>query len=158
MKLHATFFLMTIFTLPLLAQDALPAVGGDAAGSGGTASYSVGQVIYTTLTSSTGSATQGVQQAYIIDISTGIEEHGIQLMVSAYPNPTTGLLHLTIDASEDRALSFRLYDIEGKLMTVSQLYEPTTTIPMQEMAAATYMLVVNDNEKTIKTFKIIKTK
>ena len=48
----------------LHAQESPTASGGEATGTGGTASYSVGQVVYTTNTDATGTVTQGVQQAY----------------------------------------------------------------------------------------------
>lgn len=40
----------------LQAQEAIPASGGNATGNGGSASYSVGQVVYTTNTGTNGSA------------------------------------------------------------------------------------------------------
>ena len=46
----------------LYAQETVPATGGDATGSGGSASYSVGQMVYTTNTGS-GTVTQGVNKA-----------------------------------------------------------------------------------------------
>lgn len=50
------------------AQQATTATGGNASGSGGPVAYSVGQVVYTTNTSSNGSVAQGVQQPYEISI------------------------------------------------------------------------------------------
>jgi hypothetical protein len=61
-----TFSLSTIH-----AQEAIPAGGGNASGSGGSASYSVGQVVYTTNTGTNGSAAQGVQQPYEISVVSG---------------------------------------------------------------------------------------
>src|SRR6056297_978638 len=55
------------------AQQAMPASGGDASGSGGFVSYSVGQVVYTTHTGANGSVAQGVQQTYEIAVESGIE-------------------------------------------------------------------------------------
>jgi hypothetical protein len=46
--------------LTIQAQDAIPVSGGEAAGSGDTVSYSVGQLVYTTNIGS-GTVTQGVQ-------------------------------------------------------------------------------------------------
>ena len=46
------------------AQSSPVASGGEASGSGGTASYSVGEVAYTTINSSGGIVIQGIQQAY----------------------------------------------------------------------------------------------
>lgn len=47
----------------LQAQQANVTSGGDAKGSGGSSNYSVGQVVYTTNTGSTGTVAQGIQQS-----------------------------------------------------------------------------------------------
>ena len=63
---------MTSFAFLLLglgglqAQESPTAAGGEATGSGGTASYSIGQVVYTTNTGTNGSVAQGVQQPFVI--------------------------------------------------------------------------------------------
>jgi len=55
----------------LQAQESVNAAGGNASGSGGTVSYTVGQVVYTTKTGTNGSVAEGVQQAYEISDPTG---------------------------------------------------------------------------------------
>ena len=65
---------------------------------------------------------QGVQQPFEISIVTGIEEaKGINLSVSAYPNPTTDYLTLSIDEFEISNLSYQLYDMNGKLYKMKKL-------------------------------------
>jgi hypothetical protein len=98
-------------------QNAIPASGGNASGSGGSASYSVGQVVYTTNVGTTGSVAQGVQQPYEISIVIGLEEaKEINLMVSAYPNPTKEFLNLKVENYNFEKLSYQLFDIQGKLI------------------------------------------
>ena len=46
----------------LQAQESVNATGGDASGSGGSVSYSVGQITYQTHTGINGSVAEGVQQ------------------------------------------------------------------------------------------------
>jgi hypothetical protein len=58
----------------LKAQESINAAGGNTTGSGGSASYSVGQVVYTTNTGTNGSVAQGVQQAYEIPTETTITQ------------------------------------------------------------------------------------
>ncbi len=70
------------------AQQAVPASGGDAVGSGGSSSYTVGQVLYTTNSGANGSVAQGIQQPYEISTLVGLEVTEINLKLSAYPNPT----------------------------------------------------------------------
>jgi len=48
------------------AQSGTVVAGGNASGTGGTASYSVGEVAYTTINSTGGIVIQGIQQAYTV--------------------------------------------------------------------------------------------
>jgi hypothetical protein len=144
----------------LHAQEAMSVTGGNASGSGGSVSYSVGQVFYTANTGSNGSIAQGVQQPYEISVISGIEEFkGITMKCTAYPNPTTDCLTLKVDAATAfsvQPLSFQLYDINGKLLENKIIEADETTINMVNYASAAYFLKVIQNNKEIKTFKIIK--
>lgn len=71
MKLSAIIILAMALT-ELKAQEAIPASGGNATGSGGSVSYSVGQVEYSSNTGSGGSVAAGVQQPYEISVVTGL--------------------------------------------------------------------------------------
>lgn len=141
----------------LQAQTSVNATGTNASGSGGSASYSVGQVVYTTNTGTSGSVAQGVQQPYEISVVTAIEEaKGINLSVSAYPNPTTDYLTLRIDEFEISNLSYQLYDMQGKLLQNEKITGNQTSIVMSNLVPATYFVKVIQNNKEVKTFKIIK--
>lgn len=141
----------------LQAQESVNATGGNASGSGGSASYSVGQVVYTTNTGTNGSVAQGVQQPYEISVVTGLEEaKGINLSVSAYPNPTTDYLTLEIKEFELSDLYVQLYDMNGKLLQSQKITDSQTIIAMGELVPATYFVKVVQNNKEVKTFKIIK--
>ena len=138
------------------AQQATTATGGNASGSGGTVAYSVGQIFYTTNTGTTGSEAQGVQQPYEISIVLGIDNHSINLELSAYPNPTTNNLTLNVGKAELSTLNFQLYDISGKLIESRKIISSTETIGMANLPSTTYFLKVSNNNNEVKTFKIIK--
>ena len=138
------------------AQQATTATGGDASGSGGAVAYSVGQIVYTTNTGTTGSVAQGVQQAYEISIVTGLEDTQISLNMQAYPNPTTDYLTLNVGNFELSTLNFQLYDISGKLIESRKIISSTETIAMGNLSSATYFLKVSNNNNEVKSFKIIK--
>jgi len=141
----------------LQAQNAIPASGGNASGSGGTSSYTVGQVVYTTFTGTNGSAAQGVQQPFEISIITAIEEaKDISLEIVVYPNPATDFIKLKIENYEVKNLRYQLYDINGSLLQDNKIVGNETNIVMSNYMSATYFLKVTDNNKLIKTFKIIK--
>ena len=157
----------------LQAQESVNATGGDASGSGGSASYSVGQVFYTTNTGTNGSVAEGVQQPYEISVVTGIEEaKGINLSVTAYPNPTTDYLTLEVKDFELSALHFQLYDMNGKLLQSEKITGNQTSIVMGNFVPATYFVRVvktshdlsqqevyhvKSNEVGAKQFNVVKT-
>jgi hypothetical protein len=141
----------------LQAQESVNATGGDASGIGGSASYSVGQVVYTNNTGTNGSVEQGVQKAFEISVVTGLEEaKGINLSVSAYPNPTTDYLTLSIGEFDISNLSYQLYDMNGKLLQNKKITGNQTSIIMSNLVPANYFVKVIQGNKEVKTFKIIK--
>ncbi len=146
----------------LQAQTIVNATGGNASGSGGSASYSVGQVVYTTNSGTNGSVAQGVQQPYEIYVVTGLEESkDINLSVSAYPNPTTEFVKLIVESYKVENLSYQLYDMQGKLLDSKQIAGKQTSIVMSSLVPATYFVKVvktshDLSQQEVKIFKIIK--
>ncbi|MBC7607441.1 MAG: T9SS type A sorting domain-containing protein [Burkholderiales bacterium] len=139
------------------SQQSVTASGGNAIGTGGTSSYSVGQITYTSQTSSVGLITLGVQQPYEI-VTLGNDDFAeISLVMAAYPNPTTDLIHLVISDDKWNNLSYQLFDMNGRaLSNLKNIIASETSVSMQELQQGIYFLAVNSNNKTIKTFKIIK--
>jgi hypothetical protein len=149
--------LLLLFKNGIQAQETVTTSGGKATGSGGTVSYTVGQVAYTTNVSTTGTITQGVQQPYEILVVTGIEEAvGISLEIVVYPNPTSDFLKLKIKDYKLENLTYQLYDVNGSLLQNGEIVLKETIIQTGNLAPAAYYLKVSDDQKEVKTFKIIK--
>lgn len=149
--------LLIIGVTGLHAQEAISAAGGDATGSGGSVSYTIGQLGYTSNTGIDGSVAEGVQQPFEISTISGIEEaRGINLNCLAYPNPTTEFLFLKVDNYNKENLWYKVYDITGRLLENKKIVDNETTIDMIDFLPATYFLKVLDNDKVVKTFKIVK--
>ena len=156
-KLKFAVLLIGLGLTGLQAQEAIPASGGNASGSGGIVNYTVGQLVYTTNTGTNGSVAQGVQQPYEISVVSGIEQaKGIKFECSAYPNPTIDFLTLNVENYDNENLSYQLFDISGKLLENKKLISNETTITMTNWVASIYFLKVMDNQIEVKTFKIIK--
>lgn len=152
-----TILLLGLGFTGLQAQESVNASGGNASGSGGSTSYSVGQVVYTTNTGTNGSVVQGVQQPIEISVVTGLEEvKGINLSVKAYPNPTADYLTLEVKDVELSTLTFQLFDMQGKLLQNEKITANPTRILMSNLLPSTYFLKVTQANKELKTFKIIK--
>ena len=152
--LLAITFFSFLATLELSAQEYTVASGGEATGSGGAVSYSVGQVIYTTNTGTNGSVSQGVQQPYVVSTTVGINETSIQLELAVYPNPTTN--NLTLKTDDSKSLSYQLFNIQGAEISSKTLNSKTSNISLEGHPPATYFLKVIKNNEVIKAFKIIK--
>lgn len=155
--IFSSVLLIFIGLTGLHAQNAIPASGGNASGSGGSVSYTVGQIVYTKNTGTNGSSSQGVQQPYEISIITGLEAaKDINLIFSVYPNPTTDFLTLKLMNFDKENLSYWLYSVSGNLIETKKILAVETQISMATLVSGTYFLKVVQGNKEVKTFKIIK--
>lgn len=141
----------------LWAQQGTDASGGEATGSGGSVSYTIGQIDYVTAAGSEGKITQGVQQPYEIFIVTGVGEMGINLAPSVYPNPATAFVILSIECTKEDNLNYQIYDPVGNLLIHKKLACSETFISIADLPNAVYFMRVLNKDKEVKTFKIIKT-
>lgn len=144
----------------IYAQDSFNSSGGVTNGTGGSVSYSVGQIFYTTSQDESGSVYQGVQQPIEIYIVTDIDNASdIHLSLDVYPNPTTDVLCLDVENENFKSLSYQLYDMSGKIIIQNNIKSTSSRIDVQSIEASTYFLRIVNNEtnKEVKTFKIIKT-
>jgi hypothetical protein len=152
-------YLSIVFFLNLsiaFAQESMNATGGNAAGSGGTVSYSVGQMVYTTEVANAGSVAQGVQHAYEI-LTVGVKETLPDISIGVYPNPTADNLTLQVGDIGKQKLSYQLCDLQGKLINSGSLIAPQTQLITSGLAPASYFLhVLNSENKTVQSFQIIK--
>jgi hypothetical protein len=159
----------TKFLLPLIvfvfypfvwsvAQQTAATAGGNIQGTGGSVSYTVGQVASLYQGQSFGSVAQGVQQSYEIFLVTGIAEvKGIALDFQVYPNPVQDFLKLKIQDLTLENLIWKIYDSSGKLLNNDRVSGAETLIPMTNYAAGIYLFsVTNKNNLQYKTFQIIK--
>jgi len=152
-----TVLLILLSCVPkLVAQQASVASGGNATGSGGSSSYSVGQVTYISAMGSNGTVNQGVQQPYEIFTLGNDEFPDIKLEILVYPNPTNAFITLKIENQSLEDLKYQLFDISGKQIQSYQIKASETHIQMENLASAIYLLNVMNNNRLLKTFKIIK--
>ncbi|MCZ8196416.1 MAG: T9SS type A sorting domain-containing protein [Flavobacterium sp.] len=156
-KLNLLLFLLSCFLIPNVhSQNAVVASGGDATGTGGKVSYSVGQIAYTYASGTNGSVNQGVQQPFEISTLGNDNFPNIVLEMSVYPNPTANNVTLKISDFSTENLSYQLFDIAGKQILSEQVANSVTEINMDNLNSAIYFLIINNQNKIIKTFKIIK--
>ena len=137
----------------LWAQRCTDASGGEATGLGGSASYSVGQIDYVTASGSGQNITQGVQQPYEILI---VSDAG-EVCINLAPNPTTAFVVLSIECTQEDNFSYQIYDVLGKFLGQKNLERGETNISVANFADAIYFMRVLNQDKQVRTFKIVKT-
>ena len=138
------------------AQEIVPSTGGNATGTGGTSSFTVGQVFYTSNASSTGSVSQGVQQAFEIQTLSNPGLLTVQLTAVTYPNPTTDYVVLKITDTALENLQYTLFDVNGKTIVSKKITTSITEITMKNYSIGMYLLKLTKKNQPLKTFKIIK--
>jgi hypothetical protein len=144
------------FGTAIQAQNAIPFTGGNATGSGGSVSYTVGQITYSTLSGTNGTVAQGVQQPYEISVVTGMNiAREITLECTVYPNPTRGFMKLIVESFDYENLRFRLYDINGVILQDKKVESRETEISMENLSSSVYFLKILKNNVEVKVFKIV---
>lgn len=153
------FFIMMTFLLwtsSVFGQQAVLSSGTDVSGTGGTASFSVGQVLYTSNKGSVKSESFGVQQTYIDTILTNVNYSDNLIKMKAYPNPTSDRLQLEFLLDETKELSVEISDMSGKILLVQENLFRVNTLNTINYEPGTYILNVFRDEKLINTYRIIK--
>jgi len=156
-SIYFAVFLFWLGLSGLQAQGTISTAGGNFSGSGGSVSYSIGQMVYTSNKGTGGSVSPGVQQAYEISIETAMKKtKGITLQCTVFPNPTTDFVMLKVEDFKIENLSYQLFDMSGKLLESKLVENMETSIAMDQHPSATYFLKVIQKDKVVKSFKIIK--
>lgn len=158
--LYLILFCMIAASDLLHAQEGINASGANITGANGNASYSVGQLVCSTYSGTTGSALEGVQLPFEISFISSLKDvKDISLSWSVYPNPASEFLILKLNDSNlltGSTLIYQLLDVSGKLMLENRITDFTTRIPVQKLKSSTYFLKINQNKTEKVTYKIIK--
>lgn len=161
MKKNKLLFFLTIVSYigltSCFAQHSSNTAGGNLVGSNGSVCYSVGQIVYTTNTGTNGSVAQGVQQPYeISEILSSDDFSDLVKDLKVFPNPSTDVLTLNMINTSDLQLDYQIVDSNGKVLKAEKNIANETNITVSTFPSAIYFLKVTNQNKEVKTFKIIK--
>ena len=156
--LKQTSLLISVYLIIQLAQlqEAIPVSAGVAVGSGGSANHTVGQVFYTTQTTTAGSVSQGVQHTFEFQTLSNPALTIVKVTAVTYPNPTKDFIILKITDITLHNLRYTLFDVNGKAILSGSITESSTQVQMKHLAIGTYILKVIQKNKALKIFKILK--
>ncbi|MBR5983679.1 MAG: T9SS type A sorting domain-containing protein [Bacteroidales bacterium] len=157
MKKIFIIFCVQIIGIGAYAQSAVSASGGEALGSGGSSSFTIGQTFYSANDEQSGQVSEGVQQAYeIYDVTEVQNPISSAISLSAFPNPTNNFLNLLIEGDDVSGLVCTVFDVTGKQLSVKQIVSDNTIIDMQLLSPATYFVCITKEKNEVKTFKVVK--
>jgi len=150
-----TFVLFSLFaTLSVSAQEVVATQGDSYTNASGNIDFTIGEVIIDTGTDGTNDLTQGFHQTNWNFL--GVDNHEQNFEATVYPNPMGTELYIQTENFE--FMSYVLYDATGRIVAENKLNALQTGIDVSTFAPSSYSLVLQDeNQNKIKTFKLIKT-
>lgn len=146
--------LLCFWCFGALAQphELVSASGASFQNGSGYISYSIGEVITTTLSTSSAILSQGFHQTRLRTGVPVIDQPEIRM--SVFPNPVKNQLILQID--EHQGFDYLLYNVMGGLLKRGQVLDVRTEIDFSSLAPAIYLLKVTDHKEEVRLFQIVK--
>lgn len=143
-----------LFSSALVAQERSVASGGEASGTGGTVSYTIGLPDFQTYSGSNGTISGGVQQAYEL-LSVNVDEWDKDFILKLYPNPVTDCLVIEIPET-DSDLSYHIISTEGKLVKSGKISDIKTSIDVNTLVSEGYFIEIRKNNQPVRHYQFIK--
>ena len=146
--------LSCMFFLTGYGQKNTVSSGADASGTGGTFSYSIGQIDYSNSISANEYVSEGVQQPYeLYTIANVTEENSI--ISAIYPNPVDDYLTLEVKGVLQNS-TVHVIDSKGKQTFVTSLTGIKTNLNLIDHNSGIYHLIIRQNNIDLESLKIIK--
>jgi hypothetical protein len=124
-------------------------------GTNATLSWTLGEPMIETFSSSSNILTQGFQQSKYI-INNIYENPANDFIINIYPNPANDIINIDFTA-KTTSLYAEVYDLLGKQVIRKELVELHEYLDMTNLVASEYLLTISSKEgKIIKTYKILK--
>ena len=149
------FIISILLCSNLYSQQSINGSGGEASGSNGNISYSIGQITVKTSTGSNGSIHQGIQQNSELFVLNSNNYKSISLEASVHPNPVIEDRILYLTKLDNKLIRYRLFTSNGSIIKEGETQLLQTVISFKNYTPGIYILQVEDlNSK--KEFTIIK--
>lgn len=147
-----------LFSNYVFCQQLKPSVTSSSGGFGLNSqlslSWTIGEPVIATFATSNNILTQGFNQP---DLSvTLVENDYLEYHVTVFPNPSSGFVVVSFANYGKGDFRAGVYDISGRELMSCKLVSSETTISLDWLVPATYILKVYEREKEISTIKINK--
>ena len=145
-------FLSCIFDS--FGQNAISTAGGHFKTTGGSTSFTVGQVAYVLKKGNGPYLNEGVQQVYTKK-TTPVDELVYLKEVQLYPNPTQETLTLILSSKEDVLVRYKIMDYSGKEIRNGNIVSEQSEISLVDLPSGNYFISLK-SKKENRIFKIVK--
>ena len=147
--------LWSFWSLVLIAQpqQVISSAGNPFENSCGSISFTLGESITSTLSTSASILTQGFHQTKLV-ITDYQEVRSPDNNIVVFPNPTEEFVILKIETFQ--GFSYTLHDLTGRMIGKEEIIDTETELDFNTLVPSTYILKVRNKDKAIRTFKIIK--
>ena len=136
------------------SQEVVSTQGDSYSNASGGIDFTIGEVVINTGTDGTNDLTQGFHQTNWNFL--GVDNHEQNFEATVYPNPMGTELYIQTENFE--FVSYILYDAAGRIVAENKLNALQTGIDVSTLAPSSYSLVLkNENQENVKTFKLVKT-
>ena len=138
-----------------LSPDVITTSGDYFTSANNSLSWTIGECITETYSSTNNILTQGFQQSkYTITSVEEITNSNVSVLV--YPNPAINFINISAESTLLRKMKVELFDISGKLIQ-SAFFQNNVQLNISQYANSEYILrVYDDNNNLVKTFKLQK--
>ncbi len=147
------FFFLCLWSFGVQAQSLSPGVFAASGSASQQLSYTIGEPLTFTFSSSSNRLTQGFHQTNLEVVS--VEESNEQFQFSVYPNPTRNELRFSFPSNFD-TIAIQIYDAQGKLIHRQQIYHQES-VQMATFARGLYTVVIHHSHlSSPKHFSVIR--
>lgn len=149
-----SFAAILYFTFDSFGQNAVSTTGGHIKSSGGSTSFTVGQVAYVLKKGNGSYLNEGVQQVYTKK-TTPVEELVYLKEVQLYPNPTHETMTLILSSKVDVQVRYTIMDYLGKEIRNGNILSEKSEISLRDLPSGNYFISLK-SKKENRIFKMVK--
>lgn len=139
-----------------VSQNVISSAGGQIQYGNGDISWTIGEVVITSIYSANYILTQGFHQGNFL--ITSINEIGFdKSSISIYPNPTKNFINVKIKTDKFGKYKYELIDVAGRLLISNISYTELFKINLEPYKPSIYYLRISDHfGKFMGSYKIVK--
>ncbi len=156
MKQYLILIFLMFFKLSMTttqAQQIISGAGANFQTTGGSVSWSLGEIAIETFTNESFIITQGFQQSHLT-ITNVSEIENFESEVIVYPNPAHNYLNLVLENTE--GVQYFLYSVNGQLVENKVVSNDHTQINFKSLNPGIYLLKILRDDKEVNSFKVLK--